>query len=260
MHYASFLTTVEQVGGISREEAQRAIEATLRTLAERITGGEARDVAGFLPTELRRFLTDTPEEAERFGLDEFYGRVAQRAGVDRKTAAALARAVFVVLGVAVAPGELHDMASQLPTEYEPLLRAAGIGRRRATREPYDLALRVAELAGLDRQQARAATEAVLETLAVRISAGEVEDLMEEIPQNLHPALQRGLRESHDARRMSLVDFLDHIAERVRIPREEALEHTRAVFAALRELITGEEFSDMAAQLPGEYAPLLAAPA
>lgn len=107
------------------------------------------------------------------------------------------------------------MASQLPTAYEPLLRAAGIGRRRATREPYDLALRVAELAGLDRQQARVATEAVLETLAVRISAGEVEDLMEEIPQTLHPALQRGLRESHDARRMSVDEFLDHIAERER---------------------------------------------
>jgi hypothetical protein len=32
--------------------------------------------------------------------------------------------------------------------------------------------------------------------------------------------------------------------------QEALEHTRAVFAALREVITGAEFSDMATQLPG----------
>ena len=50
MHYASFLTPVEQVGGITREEAQRAIEATLRTLAERITGGVAREIAAFLRT------------------------------------------------------------------------------------------------------------------------------------------------------------------------------------------------------------------
>jgi uncharacterized protein (DUF2267 family) len=260
MRYASFLSTVEQVGGLTREEAERAIEATLGTLAERITGGEARDIASFLPKEIRRFLTDTPEEAERFGLGEFYRRVAEREGVDRRTAAAHARAVFVALGVAVAPGELRDMAAQLPVEFEPLLQAAGIGRRRAAHEPYDLALRVAELADLDREQARRATEAVLETLAVRISEGEVEDLMKEIPPNLHPALDRGLRESRNARKMSVEEFLDHIAEREGISREEALEHTRAVFAALRELITGKELSDMAAQLPSEYAPLLAAPA
>jgi len=53
------------------------------------------------------------------------------------------------------------MASQLPAEYDPLPQAAGIGRRRAAREPYDLTLSVAELAGLDRERARRATEAVL---------------------------------------------------------------------------------------------------
>jgi uncharacterized protein (DUF2267 family) len=260
MQYASLLSTVEQVGDLTREEAERAIEATLRTLAERISGGEARDIAAFLPTEVRRLLTDTREEAEPFGLDEFYRRVAEREGVDRRTAAAHARAVFVALGVAVAPGELRDMASQLPAEYEPLLQAAGVGRRRAAGEPYDLTLRVAELGGLDREQARKATEAVLETLAVRISEGEVEDLQKELPRNLHPALERGLRESRNARKMSVDEFLDHIAEREGIGREEALEHTRSVFAALRELITGKELSDMASQLPAEYAPLLAAPA
>jgi uncharacterized protein (DUF2267 family) len=260
MHYATFLSTVEQVGGLTRAEAERAIEATLRTLAERITRGEAEDIAAMLPKELRPLLTATREEAERFGLDEFYRRVAAREATDRRVAAAHARAVFVALGVAVAPGELRDMAAQLPNEYEPLLRAAGLGRRRATREPYDLVLRVAELSGLARDQARKATEAVLETLAVRISAGEVEDLMKELPQHLHPALERGLRESRDARRMDVDAFLDHVAEREGVSREEALEHTRAVFAALRELITGKEFSDIAAQLPNEYAPLLAAPA
>ena len=183
--------------------------------------------------------------------------MAEREGVGRRTAAAQARAVFVALGVAVAPGELRDMASQLPAEYEPLLQAAGFGRRRPTDEPYDLVLRVAELAGLDREQARRAAEAVLETLAVRISAGEVEDLEREIPPNLRPVLERGLRESPNARRMTVDEFLDQVAEREGGGREEALEHTRAVFAALREIVTGKEFSDMASQLPAEYAPLLA---
>jgi uncharacterized protein (DUF2267 family) len=245
---------------MTREQAERAIEATLRTLAERITGGEAEDVARVLPEELRPFLFPTREEAEPFGLDEFYRRVADRAGVDRATAARHASAVFAALGVAVAPGELRDMAAQLPQEYEPLLRAAGLGRRSGPGEPYDVVLNVAELTGLDRGQARKATEAVLETLAVRISAGEVEDLEKEVPPPLRSALGRGLRESPEARRMSVDEFLDRIAEREGTGREEAAEHTRAVFAALRELISDKELSDIAAQLPQEYAPLLAAPA
>jgi uncharacterized protein (DUF2267 family) len=56
------------------------------------------------------------------------------------------------------------------------------------------------------------------------------------------------------------EFLDQIAEREGISRDDALDHTRAVFAALREMITSKEFRDMAAQLPDEYAPLLAATA
>jgi uncharacterized protein (DUF2267 family) len=213
-----------------------------------------------LPKEVRPFLANTREEAERFGLDEFYRRVAEREGVDRKLAAAHARAVFAALGVAVASGELRDMAAQLPSEYEPLLRPAGVGRRGAAGEPYDLTLRVAELAGLDREQARRATEAVLETLAARISAGEVEDLMNEVPGNLRPALERGLRESREARRMGIEEFLHRVAEREGVGREEAPEHTRAVFAALRESIPRKELSDIAAQLPADYAPLVAAPA
>jgi uncharacterized protein (DUF2267 family) len=260
VQYASFLTVVEQVGGLTPDQAERAIEATLETLSERITGGEAQDIAGFLPKGMRGFLTNTREEAERFGLEEFYRRVAGREGVDPETAAAHARAVFVALGVAVAPGELRDMAAQLPNDFEPLLRAAGVGRRRATGEPYDLTLRVAELADVEREQARKATEAVLETLAVRISAGEVEDLRKEIPSNLHHALDRGLREHREAVPMSIDAFLDDIAEREGISRDVALDHTRAVFAALREMISSKEFHDMAAQLPGDYAPLLAATA
>ena len=50
--------------------------------------------------------------------------------------------------------------------------------------------------------------------------------------------------------MSVDEFLDRIAKREGIGREEALEHTRAVFAALRDVIMGAEFSDVAAQLPG----------
>jgi uncharacterized protein (DUF2267 family) len=257
MRYAPFLTTVEQTAGITREEAERAVRATLETLAERISGGEARDIALFLPKELRPLLDPVPEPAEAFGLDEFLRRVAEREGVDRDTAFDHARAVFTALGVAVAPGELSDMVAQLPREFAPLLQTAGIARRRAM-AAGDLVGRVAELAGLDRDDAQRATEAVLEALAVRISDGEVDDLERELPPNLRPALDRGVQESRAARPMSPDEFVALVAEREGVGADEAREHTRAVFTALREVISGKEFHDVASQLSDDYAPLLAA--
>jgi uncharacterized protein (DUF2267 family) len=57
-------------------------------------------------------------------VDEFVRRVAEREGTDPKTAREHARAVFTALGEAVAPGELRDMAAQLPKDFAPLLKAA----------------------------------------------------------------------------------------------------------------------------------------
>jgi uncharacterized protein (DUF2267 family) len=127
MRLGTFLELVEQAGGMTREEAERAVPATLRTLAERITRGEAEDVAAFLPREVRAFLASGPEPAEAFGLDEFLRRIAEREGVDAQTARRDAEAVFVALGQAVAPGELRDLVAQLPKDFSPLLRAANIG-------------------------------------------------------------------------------------------------------------------------------------
>jgi uncharacterized protein (DUF2267 family) len=257
VRHDTFVTTVGEVAGISRERAERAVEATLRTLSERITGGEVRQLRVLLPREMRPLLPVVPEEAERFGLDEFLRRVAEREGVDRPAAAEHARAVFVALGMAVAPGELKDVARQLPKEFDVLLDAAGVGRGRAMADD-ELVLRLVVVAGLDRDQARRAVEAVLETLAERISDGEVEDLAAELPAKLRPALERGLRHSRAATPMSVDEFLTRVAEREGVSRDEAEQHTRAVFTTLREFVSGREFSDMAAQLSRDYAALLAA--
>jgi uncharacterized protein (DUF2267 family) len=257
MRYATFMTTVQQAAGITREEAERAVPATLQTLAERISGGEAGDIAGFLPRELRPLLTAASEQAQPFDLDELLRRVAGRESVDRATAAEHARAVFVALGAAVAPGELRDMAAQLPRDFDGLLEAAGVGRGQAMADD-DLVLRVAELAGWsDREQARRATEAVLETLAERISDGEVDDLMVELPGTLRPALERGLRESRAAKVMTADEFVARVADREGVDLDEAEQHVCIVFTALREAISPKEFSDVVAQLSRDYASLLA---
>jgi uncharacterized protein (DUF2267 family) len=135
MRYATFMTTVEQAAGIPPEQAERAVDAVLRTLAERITAGEASDVAAFLPKEVRAPLLSAPSRAEAFPLTEFTRRVAEREGVEEQTAAEHIRAVFIALGQAVAPGELRDMVAQLPKDFDPLLEAAGVSARRAPQPP-----------------------------------------------------------------------------------------------------------------------------
>jgi uncharacterized protein (DUF2267 family) len=255
MHYATLITLVEQLAGLDRAQAERATEATLQTLSERITGGEASDIAAFLPPEMRRWIVPAKEPAEPFDRAEFIRRVAEREGVPPEIAEDHVRSVFQMLGYAVAPGELRDMASQLPKDFDDLLEAAGVGRRRAT-DPNDVVGGVARLLDSDRETARRATEAVLQTLAFRISAGEVEDLKNELPADLHRALDRGLAQSRDARRMSEEAFIARVAEMEGIDPQEAERHAHAVFHALREALSPKEFSDVTAQLSEDYAPLL----
>jgi uncharacterized protein (DUF2267 family) len=77
MKFEEFIGSVAERAGVSTEEAEPLARAALRTLAERITGGEARDLAAQLPIPLQNpLLAVTEEEAEPFGLDEFIRRTA----------------------------------------------------------------------------------------------------------------------------------------------------------------------------------------
>ena len=89
----------------------------IETLNERLTGGEAIDLAAQLPEEIQPAMRPKAEEAERFLLEEFYRRVAEREGVDVETARSDASAVMTVLRDAVTPGELDDVMAQLPAEF-----------------------------------------------------------------------------------------------------------------------------------------------
>jgi uncharacterized protein (DUF2267 family) len=51
-------------------------------------------------------------------------------------------------------------------------------------------------------------------------------------------------------------FVRGIVERERVTPREAIEHTRAVFAALRDVVGDKELSDVLAQLPRDYDVLL----
>ncbi|MEV0809065.1 DUF2267 domain-containing protein [Micromonospora sp. NPDC050200] len=111
-----FIGSVAKRAKTSSAQATALTRATLRTLAERIDGGEARDLATQLPEELQAYAFASSETSERFGLDVFVQRVSGRAEVDPALAEAGMRAVFDTLREAVPPGEYDDVISQLPAE------------------------------------------------------------------------------------------------------------------------------------------------
>jgi uncharacterized protein (DUF2267 family) len=257
MDYQRFLSIVQREASIDREAAERAARATLETLSERLTEGQARDVAEQLPEELARWLRPKGSR-ETFHADEFVRRVAEREGVDVSTAEQHAGAVFLALSRAVAGDELRDMLSELPKDFHPLIEKARPPSGVMPAEEFFR--RVADRAGPDEATARRATEAVLETLAERLAGGEVEDVRKELPPELHAALRRGKDRVHGvARSMTLDEFLSLVAEREAVSVDAAREHARAVFATLRDALVEKTFTDVDAELPKEYDALLAHP-
>jgi uncharacterized protein (DUF2267 family) len=248
-----FFTTVAQAARIGLQRAERATEATLQTLADRIDAGEARDLAIELPDEIAPWLaTTTP--AERLDIDEFLRRVAERESVDIETAERHVAAVFIALQRAVSPQEFADLRAELPKDFTPLLPA---GPDIDVISTESFIQRVADRAATDPDEARRAIEAVLETLAMRIAGGEVDDLRARLPVQFHPALKRGRELSGGkATRMRLEDFVRRVAEQEGISLDRALEHVSAVLRTLRDAVGEEEFLDVTSQLPAEYEALV----
>jgi uncharacterized protein (DUF2267 family) len=253
--YETFMTIVGEEAELGWDAAERAARAVLETLGERIAQGEARDLAGQLPPELSPWIATTTS-AEGFDVDEFVRRVAEREGVDVASAERHARAVFTALSRAVDRREYEQMSAELSKDYSALL---AIGPQIDVVAAEVFLQRVAERTGLDPEDARRATDAVLETLAERIAAGEVKDLIARLPVALHEPLRRGAaRSDGKATRIGLDAFLRRVAEREGIDDlEEARDHTRAVIRTLREAIGDREFVDVTDELPREYETVLA---
>lgn len=127
MQYEEFVERVEaQLGPAHLDpyqpgRAKLAINATLTTLGERISGGEAGDLASQLPEPLKTSLSvKSEDEAGDFSVQEFYRRVAEREEADIAVASIHASSVVRTLREAVTGGEVDDIRSQLPEEFAPL--------------------------------------------------------------------------------------------------------------------------------------------
>jgi uncharacterized protein (DUF2267 family) len=121
MDYPTFTRTTAERAGLPEETVERIEHPTLRIVADRISGGEAQDLAAQLPARLQDDLRPPREDPEVFGVDEFVRRVTARGGVGPDEAAGAA-AVLITVRDAVTPGEFDDLLSRLPQEYRELVR------------------------------------------------------------------------------------------------------------------------------------------
>ncbi len=129
MKYDEFIAQVQRRADLSsRDEADRAVRATLETLAERLAGGEAKDLASQLPPEIAVYLEQPLAGAgEHYSLDEFFQRVSEREGVALPDATFHARVVIGLLSEVVTMGEIENVRSQLPAEFRELFEVENEG-------------------------------------------------------------------------------------------------------------------------------------
>jgi len=129
LRYDEFIGQVQHRARLSsRAEAERATRASLETLAERLVGGEAHDLAAQLPPEIARYLQQ-PDAGigAKLTLDEFFELVSAREGVDLPDATFHARVVIGLLTEAVSMGEIKDVRVQLPADFDQLFNVENEG-------------------------------------------------------------------------------------------------------------------------------------
>ena len=178
-----FVTAVVQAARIGSDLAERAIQATLQTLADRTDAGKARDLAAALPDTIPQTWARRPRPSGSASTNSCVGWRRGRAWTSRRR--------FVT------PGRVR--------------------------------------AATDADEGRRATDAVLETLAMRIAGGEVDDLRARLPIEFHPALEHGRRACRSTGRSSTC------------PR---------CCAPSAKWWGEQEFLDVISQLPAEYEALV----
>ncbi|MEV0157266.1 DUF2267 domain-containing protein [Micromonospora sp. NPDC050686] len=110
---------------------------------------------------------------------------------------------------------------------------------------------VAQRAGVGPDRAVELIRATLATLAERLTAGEVLDLAQQLPEPLRPAL-RTRPGTEAAERFGAGEFLGRVGRRSGADEAGTRAAVRAVFTTVREAITGGEFDDVVVQLPRDY--------
>ncbi len=129
MKYDEFIAQIQRRADLSsRDEAETAVRATFETLAERLAGGEAKDLASQLPSEIAVYLEQPFAGAgESYSLDEFFRRVSDRERVALPDATFHVRVVIGLVSEVVTMGEIENVRAQLPAEFRQLFEVENEG-------------------------------------------------------------------------------------------------------------------------------------
>ncbi len=120
MNYSTFMQYVKERAKFRSDDAvKKTIETVLEVLGQKISGGQAEDVAKALPPQLRPYLSQTAEAAA-FNRAEFLMKISGREGVDLATAEEHARAVLSVLADWIPSAELRDTLQRIPNDMRTL--------------------------------------------------------------------------------------------------------------------------------------------
>lgn len=135
MDYNDFVGEVQhRIEAGSFGEAVRTTRSVLETLGERLTEGEATDIASPLPTEIDRYLIQVKNE-QKYDRDEFIEHVQEKmnyndivlltryskpAEVDQAEIVYRIKAVMALLAEEAPGGEIQDLEQQLPEGFEDL--------------------------------------------------------------------------------------------------------------------------------------------
>ncbi|MBC2868587.1 DUF2267 domain-containing protein [Streptomyces mexicanus] len=119
---------------------------------------------------------------------------------------------------------------------------------------HEFLARVRELGEYGSQdEAAHVTEAVLQTLAERISPGEVDDLASQLPGTLGRTLAEARPEQAES--FGVQEFCRRISERTGARPRTAEWDAGAVLSTLAEAVSGGELNQILSQLPSGYAAL-----
>jgi uncharacterized protein (DUF2267 family) len=277
VEYDEFIDRVAERARVDREQAKVLTQTTLRVLADRISGGQAADLAVQLPEKLATPLQKSPQKpAEGYDFDTFVGMV-RRLATDVPDEAVLPgiRAVMLTLRDAVGEKEFRDTMAQLPHEFRELLQEQGSpqaappsagdqtagaaapgeqqagGPGAALAEDDSLVQRIAERAGVTAQKAVQLARATLETLAERIGGRQAHDLAQRLPD----ASAQWLNEPEDtpAQDYGVDDFVSRIRVlAIDVEDDDITPGIQAVVVALRDEVGDAELDIALEPLSDDY--------
>ncbi|MFP4417485.1 MAG: DUF2267 domain-containing protein [Chitinispirillaceae bacterium] len=120
MEYKEFKNKIKAMLDLDDQEAEKAIEATLETLGERLERPERNKLAAPLQNELKTFLLKR-SAGSHFTLEDFFTRIGARSGgIHYTQTVERSKAVLIVLKEAVTDGDIQPAIKKLPHEFKEL--------------------------------------------------------------------------------------------------------------------------------------------